>query len=314
MSRHKLTLMGGFPGELRVPASLLLEAVEALVEGARLATRFAVEGESLRKGARPAWLDAACDFEVTGLTPGSAIIAVDARSLKDIDEARFGSGTPRFLFGEADERFGEQTAIDIFGRVLASILGGSGDDVLADRPLLESCVRFARVSGGGFTGMRLEGLAGRSSPLEVTSKDVPGIERLRDDTPRPQAARVAGVLDTISASRPDIVLVLKDGTRVPGRLEQHELEALRGLLGTEVVVSGMAHYRPSGRLLLLDVEWLDVARAEDAVFQRAPIPRRQRIVVEATAPSDGSCVASFLGTWPGHETDEELQAALRAIA
>ena len=42
-------------------------------------------------------------------------------------------------------------------------------------------------------------------------------------------------------------------------MEEHNLEALRSVLGKEVVVSGMAHYRPSGRLLLLDVEALDDA-------------------------------------------------------
>jgi hypothetical protein len=73
MNKHTLTLMGGRPNELRISATVLHEAVGALIEGARLATRFAVEGESVRKGPRPAWLDAACDFEITGLSPGSAL-------------------------------------------------------------------------------------------------------------------------------------------------------------------------------------------------------------------------------------------------
>ena len=49
MKKHKLTLMGGAHDELRVPAAVLRESIEALLEGARLATRFAVEGESVRK-------------------------------------------------------------------------------------------------------------------------------------------------------------------------------------------------------------------------------------------------------------------------
>ncbi len=314
MNKHKLTLMGGLHGELRVPASVLLEAVGALVDGARLATRFVIEGESVRKGPRPAWLDAACDFEVTGLTLGSAVIAVDARSLNEVDGARFGAGAQRSLFSETDDRFGEQSAIDIFGQVLGSIVEGAREDVVADRALLDSCARFARVSGGGFAGLRLEGLRGRSNPLVITPEVVPAIELLRDETPRPQAARVAGLLDTVSASRSDIVLVLKDGSRVPGRMEQHNLESLRTMLGKEVVVSGMAHYRPSGRLLLLDVEDLDAYRPEDSVFQRAPVPRRQRLGTDVAPPSDAGGVTSFFGTWPGDETDEELLAALRAIA
>lgn len=312
MTKHELTLLGGLPDELRISATVLHEAVGALLEGARMATRFAVEGESVRKGPRPAWLDSACDFEVTGLSAGSAIIAMEAHTLRDVDETRFGVGQ-QSLFGEPDDRFGEQTAIDIFGQLLATILEGERDDVVADRALLDSCARFARVSGGRYDGISLGGLRGRTSPLVIRSSDAPRIKLLRDETPRPQAARVAGTLDTVSASRPDVVLTLKDGTRVPGRMEEHDLEALRSLLGREVVVSGMAHYRPSGRLLLVDVEALDMARAEDRVFQRAPVARKQKVVAEPTGPSDTSGVSAFFGTWPGGETDAELLEALRAI-
>ena len=313
MNKHKLTLLGGLPDELRISATVLHEAVGALLEGARMATRFAVEGESVRKGPRPAWLDSACDFEVTGLSAGSAIIAMEAHTLREVDQTRFGVGAQQSLFGEPDDRFGEQTAIDIFGQLLATILEGERDDVVADRALLDSCARFARVSGGGYDGISLEGLRGRTAPLVIRSSDAPRIEVLRDETPRPQAARVAGTLDTVSASRSDVVLTLKDGTRVPGRMEEHNLEALRSLLGKEVVVSGMAHYRPSGRLLLVDVEALDVARAEDRVFQKAPVARKQKVVIEPTGASDTSGVSAFFGTWPGEETDAELLEALRAI-
>ncbi len=313
MNKHTLTLLGGLSDALRISATVLHEAVGALLDGARLATRFAVEGESTRKGPRPVWLDAACDFEVTGLSAGSAVIALEAHTLREVDPTRFGVGAQRAIFGEVDDRFGEQTPIDIFGQLLATLLEGDADDVVADRALLDSCARFARVSGGGFDGLRLDGLRGRSSPLVISSNHAPHIELLRDETPRSQAARVAGTLDTVSASRADIVLTLKDGTRVPGRMEAHNLEALRSLLGMEVVVSGMARYRPSGRLLLLDVEDLDVARPEDRVFQKAPVPRRQKVVLEPTGPSDGAGVSAFFGVWPGEETDAELLKALGAL-
>lgn len=44
MKKHRITLLGGVQGELRVPASVLHETVGALLEGARQATRFFVEG------------------------------------------------------------------------------------------------------------------------------------------------------------------------------------------------------------------------------------------------------------------------------
>lgn len=312
MNQHLLTLLAEKGGELRIPAGVLLEAVGALVDGARLAARFAVEGESVRKGPRPAWLEAACDFEITGLFAGSAVIALEARTLREADAIRFGGAQPS-LFDGAEENLGEETAVDIFGRVLSTIVERDSDDVVADRALLDGCARFARVSGGGFEGIRLDGLRGRESPLTITPKDAERIEALRDATPGPQAVRVMGTLDTVSASRPDIVLALKDGTRLPGRVEEHDLEALKPLLGEKVIVFGVAHYRPSGRILLVRVEDLDVARREDRIFDKAPIARKQKAVVEPTPREESAGVSAFFGTWPGEETEAELLEALRDI-
>jgi hypothetical protein len=143
--------------------------------------------------------------------------------------------------------------------VLAAVVDGNPDDVVADRALLTSCLRFAKVAGGGFSGIEVDGLRGRKTPLFITPQHVLQIESLRDETPSPQAVRLAGVLDTISASRSDVILKLKDGTRVPARLDDHDPEALKDLFGKQVVVSGSANYRPTGRLLMLDVESISLA-------------------------------------------------------
>lgn len=313
MNKHTLTLLGGSPDVLRISAAVLHDAVGALLEGARLATRFAVDGDSVRKGPRPAWLDVVCDFEITGISAGSAVIDIEARTLREAEPTRFGVGQQQSLFGDPSDVFGEQTAIDVFGRLLGTLVSGDRDNVVADRALLDCCARFARVSGGGYDGVCLGGLHGRNAPLVIQASDAASIELLRDRTPRPQAARVAGTLDTVSASRCDILLRLQDGTRVPGRTVDHDLEALRTLLGTEVVVSGMAHYRPSGRLLLVDVESLDVARASDKVFRRSPVARKPKVTVDLVGQHDTGGVSGFFGTWPGDESDAELLDALRVL-
>lgn len=313
MKKHKLTLVGGLRDELRVSAWVLHEALEALLQGARLATRFAVEGESVRKGLRPAWLDAACAVEITGLMPGSVELSMEAPTLREADAAKFGEQSQRSLFAEADQDLGEQTAVDLFGQVLAVVVERSPDEVVADRALLDTCVRFAKVAGGGFEGIRLEGLRGRDEPLVITPAQVPKMELLRDETPAPRAVRVAGVLDTISASRSDVILRLKDGTKLPARVEDHDPEALRDLFGKFVVVSGVAHYRPSGRMLLLDVESIGEAGAGDHLFESAPVAPKRLPVATAVAQDESSGVSAFFGTWPGEETDEELLQALQAI-
>lgn len=310
MIKQELTLLGGSGDELRVSAAALREAIDALLEGVHLATRLAVEGESRRKGPRPAWLDAACAIDITGLNAGSVAIAMEVPTFREADATKFGGEGQRSLFEEGDQQFGDKTAVDLFGQVLESIIDGDAEDVVADRALLDTCVRFARASGDRFEGIQLGGLRGRQLPLVIRPDHIPRIERLRDDTPPPQAARVAGSLDTISASRTDVILNLKDGTRVPARLEDHDPDALKELFGRSVVISGMAHYRPSGRLLMVVVDAISEAGTGDQIFEAAPVARRRLPVNTSVVQDESSGVSAFFGTWPGEETEEELLEAL----
>lgn len=313
MKKHTMTLLGGTRGQLRVPADVLLETVGALLEGARQATRFFVDGESTRKGPRPAWLDAACNIEVTGLTAGSAVVAIEAPALADAAPDRFGGTHQVSLFAEPQRLIDSgSSAVDIFAGVLASVVQGDKERVLADRALLDTCVRFARAARDGFDGVQLEGIAGLDAPLVVRRDDVAKIELLRDETPGPKAVRVTGTLDTISATKSDVVLTLADGTAVAARLDAHDNEQLKTLFGSRVVVSGMAQFRPSGRLLVIDVEHLGPARDGDVVFESAP-KATARPVASLLPQDEALGVSAFFGTWPGEETDEELLDALEAI-
>jgi hypothetical protein len=313
MKKHTMTLLGGTRGELRVPADVLLETVGALLEGARQATRFCIEGESTRKGPRPAWLDATCNIEVTGLAAGSAVVALEAPALADAAPDRFGGGHQVSLFAEPQQLLdARHSAVDIFAGVLASVVRGEKERVLADRALLDTCVRFARAARDGFEGVQLEGIAGMSAPLVVRRDDVAKIELLRDETPGPNAVRVSGTLDTISATKSDVVLTLRDGSAVAARLDARDNEQLKTLFGSRVVVSGMAQFRPSGKLLVIDVEHLGPAREGDAVFESAP-KATARPIVSLLPQDETSGVSAFFGTWPGDESDEELLDALEAI-
>jgi hypothetical protein len=314
MKKHTMTLLGGTRGELRVPADVLLETVGALLEGARQATRFFIEGESTRKGPRPAWLDATCNIEVTGLTAGSAVVALEAPTLADAAPDRFGGAHQVSLFAEPQQLLdASHSAVDIFAGVLASVVRGEKERVLADRALLDTCVRFARAARDGFEGVQLDGIAGLSAPLVVRRDDVGKIELLRDETPGPKAVRVSGTLDTISATKSDVVLTLSDGTAVAARLDAHDNEQLKALFGSRVVVSGMAQFRPSGKLLVIDVEHLGPARDGDVVFESAPKATAGRPSASLLPQDESSGVSAFFGTWPGDESDEELLDALEAI-
>ena len=161
-------------------------------------------------------------------------------------------------------------------------------------------------------GVQLEGIAGLSAPLVLRRDDVAKIELVRDETPGPKAVRVSGTLDTISATKSDIVLTLADGTTVAARLDGHDNDLLKTLFGSQVVVAGMARFRPSGTLLVIDIEHLGPARGGDALFETAP--KASATPVASLLPQDQTTgVSAFFGTWPGDETDDELLEALQVI-
>jgi hypothetical protein len=310
--KHTLTLLGGTSGEVRVSAEALIEAIAALVEGAQRAARLFVDGESTRPGPRPVWLDAVCrGISITGLQAGSAVIPIEAPTLVEAAPEHFHHLAQMSLFGEPGAILDTtQSAVDLFGNVLATALAGDRDALVADRALLDACARFVRTAGRA--GLKLEGIAGRATPVEVVREDLPKIELLRDETPPPSAVRVSGTLDTISASSSTILIMLPDGSNIQARFDDPDPELLRALFGKRVTISGMARFRPSGRLLMVDAEYLAPATPNDAIWERMPMARPGPASPMFTPmPQDPfSGVGAFFGIWPGSESDEELLRAL----
>ena len=308
MNKHTLTLLDGSSKEVRIPAETLTALITAILDGARLATRFAVEGRSTRSGPRPAWLDAACRIEVTGLEAGSTVLKLEAPVLEEVAPERF----PGKLGDSPGERAGV-SSVDLFAQVLNSALTGPANRIDADRALLESCVRFGQIAEEAGGDLRLEGLTlPRKNKIVVSRTDIPRLEILRDQTPPPRTVRFSAQLDTISANRAEVTL-MADGHKVPAHLEEHDREQLVELFGKQVVVSGIARFSPSGRVLLIDAEYLGEARPTDAVFSRVPDAGvwRQSLLMESQASGYGA--ASLFGTWPGEESDAELMASLEAL-
>lgn len=315
--KHTLTLLGDPSGGVRVSAETLSEAIDALVEGAQRAARLFVDGESTRPGPRPAWLEAVCrDIVVTGLQAGSTVIPIEAPTLAEAAPDHFRHLAQTSLFGEPGALLDPtQSAVDLFGNVLATALAGERDALVADRALLDSCARFARIAGRPDSrGVTLGGIAGRSAPVEVAREALPRIELLRDETPPPSAVRITGILDTISASSNTIVIILPDGHRVQARCEDPDPELLPSLFRKRVTISGMARFRPSGRLLLVDAQYLGPATPSDVIWERMPTPRPGPTSPVFTMPQTPIAgVAAFFGIWPGEESDEELLRALEEI-
>ncbi len=315
MKQHRLVLQGGSADRLRIPIELLREMLGAVQDGARHAARFYVEGLSSQAGPRPRWLEACTAHLVTGLTPGSAVLDLEAPLLQEVAPEQFGGQQQQDLFGEANEPIGpDGSAIDLFIRVLHQVKAGNAAAVRADRALLESCLRLARLPRGDFNGVALCDVADERQSVELSPADVPRLETLIQETPLPQAVRFTCLLDTISGSRQTVLLRAESGETVLARLELGvDPEQLRTLWNQRVLIHGTAHYKPSGSIQQIAVDGLQPAAPQDVLFAHIPLPTSRQPVFRSLLHDQKSGVASFIGTWPGDESDAELIEALQAI-
>ena len=138
---------------------------------------------------------------------------------------------------------------------------------------------------------------------------------MKDQTPASQAVRVAGFFDTITASKSNIVIRLQDDKYIPARLKEMHHDLLRELWNSRVVISGIAKYRPSGGIRIIDVKHIGPMGIGDSLFERVPIslPTRTSPVVTLVPQDQKKGVSGFFGTWPGDESEEELLASLKEI-
>lgn len=309
MKNHKLKLLGpSKDGTLHVPLATLIDVGSALLEGARRAARFEYEGESVRKGQRPTWLEQLCDIDVRELSYGSVEIHVDAPTLQ---------GLPDFEVAELEDSQPTLSAIDRFALMMAAVCEDDGPNVLADRALLDIGARFARLAiDHGYTGIEISGVHNRVDPLRVLPAHAGLFERLRDSTPLPRAVRLFAKLDQISVTRNVVELRMEDQTLVHATLDRgvHDPDMLHALFDANVVVSGVLHYTPSGAVRTLIVESIGEASSADKLFAELPpvATTMQLDLVSPQGPSTG--VNAYFGTWPGDESDDQLLRATRETA
>jgi hypothetical protein len=109
---------------------------------------------------------------------------------------------------------------------------------------------------------------------------------------------------------------LDDGQEVRGVLVSGSIEDAAARLGRRVLVLGRAIYRASARLLRIDADEIAAAEGESALWSRIPAARTRRFdlrrVIQEQAHKKG--IGAIMGMWPGDETDEEIERALRDLS
>jgi hypothetical protein len=105
----------------------------------------------------------------------------------------------------------------------------------------------------------------------------------------------------------------EDGTLVTALWNAEDFAGLAGFLDKDVVIEGLAVFRPSGRLLRIDADAIDAAGSRDSYFSTLPLPGVADYAAVVRARPGSSPYKELLGMIPAEETDEEFLKAMEAM-
>ena len=211
------------------------------------------------------WIGDIREHEPTGGTQVTARLPVLGEAAPDFFQqpALFDQPT---LFGP--EPTPETTALDLLGDAIRAVAAMNADSELFDRGMLRRLpmLRPEGVESMTFTGRDLL----FSEPAIVDASLEQRARDLSEGTPEPYRTRVMGRMEGIFHGSRAFVLKLRDGTLLRGLWTHDDAEPLRRSWGEDVLVEGLASFRPSGVALVLEADTIAPARDEDRFWDRAP--------------------------------------------
>lgn len=301
-------LHGLMPGEFGA-------VIQQIAKLSKDAVRMRFEGVSSRPGRPPEWLYRASDVrfrEHEGNGDGTTRLYYESPRLRDTapdtlwQRAMFGTEVPEAAPGKQD------TPLDLLADSMMSVRAEDGDSPYFDEAMLRDIRSLKRAFGPVFERADLYGNRVRlDAPAVADATTIQNAGRLGRATPRPRKVQLLGTLDMVRHSTSMFGLVVQD-TEVACILEHGDIEGLSPLLGEKLLVQGNAVFRPSGKVLRVDVDHFERGKGKPALFEKLPRPLKHKLDWRAIQVEQGprSGINAIFGTWPGDETEEEFLAAI----
>jgi len=232
----------------------------------------------------------------------------------------FGSATADFFQQPMlweDQPNPDDTAFELFGAALNDVAARRADSSRYDLALLERISRYRRMLKRGIDRVSLLDAA-LTKTAGIDADVVSAASELAAVTPSVQRARVAGRLDLMGASQSVLKIEVRPGEVVTALWDSDEpIENYRELFNKDVVLEGLAVFRPSGTLLRIDADLIAPASAQEDFFRqvpRAPLVRDYQKAVRLRS-GDPSPYLQLRGCMPpeSDESNEDFEAALVAL-
>lgn len=296
----------------RIPPKAFGEVLRLIPEVVRGAIRMAFESRSQGRGRQPQWLKEAADIRLVGIDPW--------------DDTRLFFEVPR-LGEAASDLYRQQelwptkpnpkdTGFDLLGDVIQDIADKNTDSDRYDPQLLNLFHKFHRGLNGTFQKLQFTSTRySEGNAPAITESTLKIASKLFRETPEAKQIRVVGKLDMIRSSTNAFAIKLKSGEEARGVLVEGKIGRHADLMEREVLVLGKAIYRASGKLLRIDADSLDSAHGQAEIFSSIPKPHPSRFNLQSVLKEQQhkKGIAAVFGKWPGDESDEEIEQALKEM-
>jgi hypothetical protein len=176
-----------------------------------------------------------------------------------------------------------------------------------DKSLLKSLIKFKR----NFSGKnQVFHLSNRQTVPEIaiTIEDFRKIELLEENIPEPSKVTVLGTFDELKYSKQKVVLVTADGVINATVPDEALFLQMLEYVGKELTITGMAHYKPNGKLSFIAINNYSEPGKADKYFAKIPqaLTVQQQIDFQLKERKSLNPFASLIGKWPGEESWEEV--------
>ena len=304
---HTIRLKGEAAHGDRISGHLFRDLFSVLVDGAERAVRFNIDGQSSAPGPTPKWLRPASDFVLVRRPDlDASTFVIEGKPLRE-------ALPDRFPLGDKVEEFDPgRSAIDLFEDALEDAIAGNDDSTRFDPGLAGVCARFGELLRQGIEEVEI--LNGRT--VRVDQLALTRFETLSARAYPKQRVRVAGRLEAIRYSDCRFTLTLDDGTRLSGTAAGPGQTTLQAQFGKPVVVTGSAVFRPSGKPLRVEADSIEESsEVQMKLWSSLPKPLRAPFEVRQLRPHGGARgIDRLLGTWPGDESEEEINVMLASVS
>ncbi|MCX6584248.1 MAG: hypothetical protein NT166_29080 [Candidatus Aminicenantes bacterium] len=308
---YKLSILGLRNKKGSISISVLKEIMDALLDSSDRILRLLVEGDSTIRGNKPDWLKKSLDFIITGLQPGSTILAIDAPVLNEVIPRRFDQKEIWDDWIEQDE-----TALTLLSKSISDAVAENTESDFLDAGVLNALLSFRPITKNYAKELRISSNTNRSDTFRISNEEIDKIKKIKIETPTSHTIVISGLFNLIEHSNRRFQLKLEDGKSIDGTMDLSlvDIENMRELWGKKVTIKGKALYRPSGKLRSIEAQLVKPFEPGEEILQRVPRQRRKSFeFVEEyfSEKNSNKSLKKIWGQWPGDESINDLLSALR---